>query len=49
MPLITLIHCDHIWVLHNLLKAENVKLEQLNEPAERNEIKCKKKKTSKSR
>ena len=41
MPLITLIYCDHIWALHNLLKAENVKLEQLNETVERNERKCK--------
>ena len=31
MPLITLIHCDHIWALYNLFKAENVKLEHLNE------------------
>ena len=28
MPLIPLIHCDHIWALHNLFKAENVNLEQ---------------------
>ena len=33
MPLIALIHCDHILALHNLIKAENVKLEQLNETA----------------
>ena len=41
MPLITLIYCDHIWALHNLLKAENAKLEQLNETVQRNERKCK--------
>ena len=35
--------------LHNLLKTENVKLQQLNETTRRHEIKCKKKnKTDKS-
>ena len=37
MPLIPLIHCDHTWGLHNLLKAENVKLEHVSETAPRNE------------
>ena len=41
MPLITLIYCDHIWALHNLLKAENVKLEGLNETVQRDERKFK--------
>ena len=41
-----LIHCDDIWALHNLLKAENVKLEQLNETVQRNERKMQKKQIS---
>ena len=44
MPLITLIHCDHIWALHNLLKAENVKFEHLYETSQRNERECKRNK-----